>query len=143
MACGDRSTIENGCMRVLPGTQNKQLLKRRDLEDLDREKFVLGVGIWPDQIDESDAIDIELKAGDVSVHNPNIIHGSNANTSDTWRVGLTLRYIPTSTWVNRTDNHENVLLRGEADSKVQNAYADRPRYVPGEHMAFEGCETWN
>ena len=44
---GTASTIENGCMRVLPGTQNAHLHKRRELIDLDSEKYVLGVGIRP------------------------------------------------------------------------------------------------
>lgn len=136
---GTDSTVENGCMRVLPGTHNKRLLKRRDFIDLDRDKYVLSVGIHPDQIDDSDAVDLELKAGDVSIHNPNIIHGSNANTSDQWRVGLTLRYIPTSTRVKK-ENHENILLRGEACPDVENPYAKRPQYIPGEHMPFVGCE---
>jgi len=139
---GTDSTIENGCMRVLPGTQNNHLLKRRELMELDTEKYVLGVGIRPDQIDESDAVDLELKAGDISIHNPNIIHGSNANTSDKWRVGLTLRYIPTSTWVNNA-GHGNILLRGEKTEGIKNVYVERPRFVEGEHMPFRGCEIWN
>ncbi len=138
---GTPSTVENGCMRVLPGTQNNKLLKRRDLIDLDKEKYVLGAGIHPDQIDDSKAVDIELDAGDISIHNPLIIHGSNANTSDRWRVGLTLRYIPTSTRV-ESEDHASVLLRGEADSSVDNLYAERPRYVIGEHMPFLGSELW-
>lgn len=138
---GTPSTVENGCMRVLPGTQNKHLLKRRELMDLDTDKYVLGVGIRPDQIDDSDAVDLELDAGDISIHNPNIIHGSNANTSDQWRVGLTLRYIPTTTWVKK-ENHENILLRGEPTPGVDNLYAARPEYIQGEHMGFRGCEEW-
>ena len=139
---GTPSTIENGCMRVLPGTQNKRLLKRRDLIDLDKNKYVLTVGIHPDQIDESNAIDLELAAGDISIHNPNIIHGSNANTSDQWRVGLTLRYIPTTTWVKKED-HQNIFVRGETAPDIQNAYADRPQYNPNNHMPFRGCNEWN
>lgn len=138
---GTPSTVENGCMRVIPGTQNDKLLQRRDLVDLDTDKYVLAVGIRTDQIDESQAVDLELEAGDISIHNPQIIHGSNANTSDQWRVGLTLRYIPTSTWVNK-EGHRNVLLRGEKDPTVANTYADRPRYVEGDHMRFSGCENW-
>jgi len=42
-------------------------------------------------------IDLILDAGDVSIHNPNVIHGSNANTPEKWRKGLTVRYIPIST----------------------------------------------
>ena len=102
-------------MGVLPRTHNQRLMERRELVDLDRDKFVLGVGIHPDHIDDSDAVDLELQPGDISIHNPTIVHGSNANTSDQWRVGLTLRYIPTSTWVKMAaEEHRNLLLRGEA-----------------------------
>lgn len=139
---GTASTIENGCMRVISGTQNKKLLKRKDMIKLDTDKFVLGAGIRPQNIDDSDAVDLELEAGDISIHNPQIIHGSNPNTSDTWRVGLTLRYIPTTTWVTNPE-HENILLRGEPSSLVDNTYADRPTHVPGEHMPFAGCGQWN
>ena len=136
------STVENGCMRVLPGTQNNKLLPRSAYQDVNDGKNVLSSGIHPSQIDDSEVVDIELKAGDVSIHNPRIIHGSNANTSNTWRIGLTLRYIPTSTWVKR-EEHPSILLRGQADPSVNNTYAERPRYIPGEHMPFRGCDTWN
>ena len=136
---GSDSKIRNGCMRVLPGTQNNRLLKHNELVDLDTDKYVLGVGIHPNEINDTNAVDLELEAGDVSIHNPLIIHGSNANTSDQWRVGLTLRYIPTTTRVNK-NNHANILLRGKAD--VENMYSARPRYVDGEHMPFKGCEYW-
>ncbi len=135
------STVENGCMRVLPGTQNSTLIAKSDLEDLDRDKFVLGRGMRSEDIDDSQAIDIELDAGDVSIHNPNIIHGSNANSSDKWRIGLTLRYVPTTTLVKK-DDHENMLLRGKPAPGVANAYARRPTYVDGKHMSFLGCEEW-
>lgn len=128
-------------MRVLPGTQHNRLLSRAELEEVDDGKNVLASGIHPSQIDDSAAVDIELKAGDVSIHNPRIIHGSNANTSDQWRVGLTLRYIPPSTWV-KWEGHRNILFRGQPAPGVANLYAERPRYIPGEHMPFKGCEVW-
>ncbi len=135
------STVENGCMRVIPGTQHSKLLSRAELQDVDDGKNVLGSGIHPSQIDDSQVVDIELNAGDVSIHNPRIIHGSSANTSDKWRIGLTLRYIPTSTWVKRPE-HESILFRGQPAPGIANRYAARPAYVPGEFMAFRGCETW-
>ena len=139
---GTESTVENGCMRVLPGTQNDHLTDRSSFVPLDPDKYVLHRGIRPDRIDDSNAVDLELGPGDVSIHNPRIIHGSNPNTSDRWRVGLTLRYIPTTTRVKR-DHHECILFRGEPDPGVPNLYAQRPSFTPGEHMPFQGCETWN
>ncbi|MCY4605886.1 MAG: phytanoyl-CoA dioxygenase family protein, partial [Gemmatimonadetes bacterium] len=138
---GTDSTVANGCMRVLPGTHTKRLLKRSEMVDLDRDKYVLGVGIHPDQIDDADAVDLELEAGDISIHHPSIIHGSNANTSDQWRVGLTLRYIPTSTKVT-VDRSPCIMCRGEVVLAVGNKYAPRPQFVEGEHMPFAGCEQF-
>ena len=138
---GTSSTVENGCMRVLPGSQTRRLMKSDELVELDPDKFVLHVGIHQDQIDDAGAIDIELEPGDVSIHHPSIIHGSNANTSDQWRVGLTLRYIPTSTRVT-TEGHLSIMCRGDARPEVGNVYASRPRYVEAGHMEFSGCQDW-
>lgn len=138
---GTESTIGTGCMRVLPGSQNRRLLKRSEMVALDPDKYVLGVGMRSDDIDDGDAVNIELRAGDVSIHNPTIIHGSNANTSDRWRVGLTLRYIPTTTKVT-TEGHANIMCRGAIVPEIGNSYAERPAYVEGEHMPFSGCEAW-
>lgn len=138
---GTDSTVENGCMRLIPGTQHNRLLTRKDMIKMDREGYVLDLGIHPDDIEESQAVDLELKAGDISIHNPAIIHGSNANRSEQWRVGLTLRYIPTTTWV-KSEGHENLLLRGKTAPGVANVYAERPKFTVGEHMPFRGWEAW-
>ena len=132
---GTRSIKENACMRVIPGTQNKRLLDPSEMMGVDTEEYVLDLAIHPDEIDESKAVDIELNAGDISIHNPFIIHGSNANVSNQWRVGLTLRYIPTSTYVNR-EGWECILLRGNAKEKINNNYANRPKFIEGKHMPF-------
>ena len=136
-----QSTRENGCLRVLPGTQNNRLLSRAELQDVDDGKNVLSSGIHPSQIDDSHVVDLELQAGDISIHNPKIIHGSEDNTSDKWRIGLTLRYIPTSTRVKR-ETHASIHLRGEKDASADNLYAERPAFDPDEHMPFRGQETW-
>ena len=64
-------------MRVIPGTQNKKMVKPSEMINLDTEEYVLDLAIDPKQIDDSDAVDIELNAGDISIHNPAIVHGSN------------------------------------------------------------------
>ena len=132
---GTNSTKENACMRVIPGTQNKRLLNPSEMMGVDTEEYVLDLAIHPNEIDESKAVDLELSAGDISIHNPFIIHGSNANVSSQWRVGLTLRYIPTSTYVNQ-EGWKCILLRGNAKEKINNNYANRPKFIEGKHMPF-------
>ncbi len=135
----DDSRPENGCMRVIPGTQGMQLHEMKRHTD---EANVLSSRMDPEWVNENQAVDIVLQAGGVSVHHPNIVHGSNANVSDRRRCGLTIRYIPTTTRIISEGPFPSAfLLRGKAVKGV-NEYLDRPRYVAGEHMAFKGCETW-
>jgi phytanoyl-CoA hydroxylase len=137
----DEVTPENGCMRVIPGTQHLRLqdiIHRTDVAN------VLSASMDEALVDESRAVDISLSPGDVSVHHPNIIHGSNANTSPRWRRGLTIRYIPTSTKI-QTQTEEPwasaFLLRGKEVPGV-NRYLPWPRFIEGECMPFRGAENW-
>ena len=134
----DDADRENGCMRVVPGTQ------ALDLKELRRNaqvESVLGSETPAEFFDESKAVDIELKAGDVSVHNPRIVHGSDANTSSRRRCGLTIRYIPTTTKVTNPDFGEVFLFRGDAVDGI-NEYAPFPKFKEGTHMEFRGWENW-
>lgn len=129
---------ENGCMRVIPGTHQ---LKLDDVEERQDVENVLGSAIRQELVDESRAVDVVLEAGDVEVHHPNIVHGSEANRSERWRMGLTIRYIPASTRILQEEKGSPFLFRGKAVPGV-NAYLPRPRYVEGKHMPFHGCEKW-
>jgi ectoine hydroxylase-related dioxygenase (phytanoyl-CoA dioxygenase family) len=132
------STPENGCMRVIPGTQGMRLEKVQIRNDVDN---VLGSGMANELVDESRAVDVVLEAGDLSIHHPSLVHGSEANTSEKWRMGLTNRYIPTTTSILKPDIGAPFLLRGKAVPGV-NTYLPRPRYVAGRCMPFRGCEEW-
>ena len=143
----DDSLPENGCMRVIPGTQNAPLQEMKRRTDV---ASVLGSGIDDNDVDESKAVDCVLKAGGVSVHHPNIIHGSNANHSPLRRCGLTIRYIPTTTRILLSERSDVTtpgrfpsafLLRGQAAPGINN-YNPRPAYDPETSMAFCGCEAW-
>ena len=90
----------NGCMRVLPGTQNLDL---QELRDRPERNSLLGSSVDDALIDESRAVDVVLAPGDISVHHPNIVHGSNANKSDRWRINLVVRVIASSTRVTAPD----------------------------------------
>ncbi len=139
----DDTDPENGCMRVLPRTQHLRLLTAAELIEQKDDKNVLGSGIDPAQIDESQAVDVRLRAGDVSVHHPNVIHGSTANTSARWRRGLTIRYIPTATRIlSETPFPSAFMLRGQPVAGV-NVYQRWPAYVEGKHMPFRDWQEWN
>ena len=136
----DDSTQENGCMQVIPGTHVTQLQEMKARPDT---PSVLGSGMAEELVDTAKAVDVIVEAGGVSVHHPNLIHGSNPNTSSRRRAGLTIRYIPTSTRiVSETTWPCAFLLRGEAEPDI-NDYQPKPKYVPGHHMPFSGCTDWS
>jgi ectoine hydroxylase-related dioxygenase (phytanoyl-CoA dioxygenase family) len=132
------SIPENGCMRVIPGTHRMKLEEVQERKDV---ASVLGSSMDMRLVDESRAVHVVLKAGDVSIHHPNTVHGSEANTSDLWRMGLTIRYIPTTTRITKPGVGVPFLLRGKAVPGI-NEYLPRPAYVEGESIRFRGCEEW-
>ncbi|MCX5662553.1 MAG: phytanoyl-CoA dioxygenase family protein [Planctomycetota bacterium] len=134
----DDSDRENGCMRVIPRTQHSKLEKILPRNDIPN---ALSSGMDESLVDESKAVDIILKAGDVSVHHPNLVHGSEANNSARRRAGLTIRYIPTTTRITQTPWPCPFLFRGKAVPGI-NDYLPFPRYEAGKHMPFRGCETF-
>ncbi len=126
-----QSMLANGCLKVVPGSHKTHLM---EMVSTNRDD-VLPLEI-PVEVDERDAAAIELAPGDVSVHHPNIIHGSDANTSTQWRRGLTIRYIPTSTRILDAEMSSAFLLRGRAVPGV-NDYLPAPPFDPDRHMTFQ------
>jgi phytanoyl-CoA hydroxylase len=101
---------------------------------------VFGSGMDTSLVDETAAVDVILDPGDVSVHHPNIVHGSRPNHSAERRCGLTIRYIPTSTRIISEQAWPSAfLLRGRAVQGI-NDYLPFPKYEAGKHMPFNGCE---
>lgn len=87
------SRVENGCMRVVPGTHTKEQLPHVDTF-AENNLLTRGQEIAV-EVDEAQAVDVELKAGEMSLHHVRIVHGSGPNPSDMPRFGFALRYIPT------------------------------------------------
>lgn len=81
----------NGAFRVIPGTHHGGLIRhvRRDpAETTSVITLELEHGSFP----ENSAVSMNLRAGQVSLHDDRVVHGSPANHSDRPRIGLTLRY---------------------------------------------------
>ena len=91
----DGSDVENGCMRVIPGSHTGGL---RAHGKAATEGNLLSVNqelpVSPEE--ERSAVDLILRAGEISIHDGALIHGSLPNRSNRRRCGLTLRYVPTS-----------------------------------------------
>jgi ectoine hydroxylase-related dioxygenase (phytanoyl-CoA dioxygenase family) len=95
----DRSTRENGCMRVIPGTHHGGF---SEYEDVDRRSNTFATSIK--DVDESRAVYFELEPGECSLHDSRIIHGAQANESPMRRCGYTMRYFSTELKMNPDNN---------------------------------------
>ncbi len=95
----DDCDADNGCMRVMPGSHHGGIVAHQSAgPDSLLKKQAPG-----ELVDEAATVDIALRAGECSLHLPNLVHGSNANNSGRRRAGLPLRYIPTTTRVMPVD----------------------------------------
>ena len=81
------STRQSGCVSVIPGSH------RRRFAHTDRfgDDNILTRGQEVDEIDPATTVHLELRPGQMSLHHPRLVHGSQPNRSDHRRVGLALQ----------------------------------------------------
>lgn len=79
----DDADSENGCLKVVPGSQKKGLRPHRPLVGADRESsHILSVELTADD----PVVELPVRRGDITVHDEMIIHGSGGNSSpNRWR----------------------------------------------------------
>jgi ectoine hydroxylase-related dioxygenase (phytanoyl-CoA dioxygenase family) len=103
-------------MRAIPGTHAAGI---REHGKSGRSGNLLSINqeVPVTKAEEARAMDMPLRAGQISLHHGALIHGSNPNRSDRRRCGLTLRYIPASVRQTAGNSYGKryaaILVRGE------------------------------
>jgi phytanoyl-CoA hydroxylase len=82
----DDSTVENGCLQMVPGSHRKGLMKH-DSAKIPFGRFLPGY-FQP----REDAVPLPMLAGSAIFFGPLVIHGSDANRSDQQRRAVTIAY---------------------------------------------------
>jgi ectoine hydroxylase-related dioxygenase (phytanoyl-CoA dioxygenase family) len=113
------STVENGCLRVIPRSHAGKQLH----EHLHEDRTDLTLNQRMKDVDESAAVDIELEPGQMSLHDVYMIHGARANTSGKRRTGAALRYMPS------TSVFERSLRPVDGKTGVPVNFARRPLWL--------------
>ena len=86
------SNLESGCMRMLPGSHSKGLVAHDDTYGADN---ILTRGQEIGGIDESKAVNLILRPGQMSLHNQQVAHASMPNNSNDRRIGFAIQsYLP-------------------------------------------------
>ena len=85
--------VESGAMKFLPGSHKQEQVPHVDTFH-EHNLLTRGQEIAV-EVDERQAVDVPLAAGEISLHHILAVHGSKPNTTDDRRIGLAIRYIPT------------------------------------------------
>lgn len=89
------ASLEAGCMRVMPGTHRGEVLSHEDRYHEDN-MLTRGQEIST-ELDESSAVYMPLKTGEMSIHNYRLAHASGPNTSNDRRIGISMHFMPPDT----------------------------------------------
>jgi ectoine hydroxylase-related dioxygenase (phytanoyl-CoA dioxygenase family) len=115
------SIQENGCLRVIPGSHTAKQLYEHLHED--RNDLTLNQRMAEGTFDESQAADLELQPGEMSMHDIYMIHGAKANTSQQRRTGVALRFMPGTSLFDRN------LRPSDGKTGVNVSFATRPLWL--------------
>lgn len=117
----DDVDVDNGAMRYVPGSHREQTLYPHSRSE--RTDLALNEVLAPAHIDESRARYDILRAGELSLHDVYLVHGSAANRSNRRRAGFVARYMPARSHFDRT------LKADQKANAVATKFAERPLYL--------------
>ncbi len=102
------SSVENGCMRVVVESHTQRLAHTTSYQQESLLTLEMTVS------DDAPVKDVVLKAGQMSLHHVNAVHGSNPNRSNSKRIGFAIRFIAPQI-KQLAEHHAVVLARGRDD----------------------------
>ena len=88
----DDSDADNGCMRVIPRTHDR--VREHGTARQDGNMLSINQEIPVSEAEDRSAVNVELKAGTMSLHHGCAIHGSLPNRSSRRRCGITSVFLP-------------------------------------------------
>lgn len=118
----DDSTLENGCMRFVPGSHLQPLRSHRPLKNDRGESHTLLCDVDPSR----DVIrPMPIRRGDVTVHNERVLHGSGGNRTSGWRRAYVVAFRAAAT------------VAEERRLGFTHSHNDRPAVL--DHVGLEGA----
>jgi ectoine hydroxylase-related dioxygenase (phytanoyl-CoA dioxygenase family) len=89
------STPEKGCIHVFPGSHKRGILPHTDTFG-ENNMLSRGQQISSD-LDQTQAVSMVLRAGEMSLHHTRTVHGSEPNRSDEARLGFVITFMAPAT----------------------------------------------
>ena len=106
-----RASSEAGCMRFLPGSHEGPATRVHD-ETWD-PRNLLARGQTIRGVDEAEALEMPLEAGQMSFHHSRTIHSSEPNRASWPRIGFAVHLVPARVRQTQFEGALGMLLRGE------------------------------
>ncbi|HEX9568528.1 MAG TPA: phytanoyl-CoA dioxygenase family protein [Rhodospirillales bacterium] len=104
------ATRASGCMKMIPSSHAWDQIPHRDTFDA-RNLLTRGQEIEV-EVDEANAVFLELQPGEASLHNIRTVHGSEPNRADDRRIGVAVRYIAPHVQQMSAEGDSAWLVRG-------------------------------
>jgi len=125
---------EQGCLKVIPGSHKGEILPHGEAADPDS---ILARGQFIEaEFDESKAVDLALRPGEIGLFNSGIIHGSEINSGDDRRLMVLVEMMPTHA---RSHRHREAAMLVRGTDNHDNHDKDRPAeadFGPEEQAAW-------
>ena len=120
----DDSTLENGCMRFVPGSHLHPLRSHRSLKNDRGESHTLFCDVDPTR---DEVRPMPIRRGDITVHNERVLHGSGGNRTSGWRRAYVVAFRAAATVVE------------ERRLGFTHSHNDRPDVL--DHVGLEGARS--
>ena len=104
-----KSDVQSGCMRAIPASHLEGQYTHNETYVAEN---LLSRGQTIEDVDDSNARDVELEPGEVSFHSETVVHGSNPNGSDDRRIGFSIHYIAPHVRQTRITGATAAVVRG-------------------------------
>lgn len=118
----DDADRANGAMKVIPGSHRLGPMTSKASEASDQNVLA---DVVPDAEAYGEPVYFELRGGQASVHTDMLLHGSEPNSSDRRRCGLTIRYC-TPDVRSLEDYHHGAILVSGSDPENRWPHTARP-----------------
>lgn len=129
------SNVANGCMRVVRNSHQNGRVAHANSAISTQNLLPSGLEIAR-EVDERDATDVVLSAGEMSLHHVNLVHGSNPNHSAAPRLGFAVRYVAPSVR-QAVAKVPTVLARGRDEEGYFESLEHPPVYSFAEAIAAQ------
>lgn len=100
----------HGCVEAIAGSHKRGKIPHVEVPEGDNMSTRGPQVLMP--FARSQAARLELRAGEMSLHHPGVVHGSGANLSREPRIGFATVYVTTSTRQTTEPSHGATLVRG-------------------------------